>query len=145
MIIKFKHTYPYKYKLIEDVIVGIGIMDIPIDHPYIKLTPGGVLIIKKGYAWNGSSGLSIDPKTNHGASLVHDALYQLFRTELLPIEYRNMSDVIYRCLCLKAGMWPPRAWWSYYALDWFGAYSATPGREMYPRPELTVEFEDGAP
>jgi len=139
MKVKFKYTYPYKYKLTEDFVIEIGIMDITIDHPYIKLKDG-VLTIKKGYAWNGSSGLSIDTKTNHIASLVHDAMYQLFRLELLPIEYRNMSDIIYRSLCLKAGMITIRAYWSYYALKWFGAYSAKPGREMYPRPEVVLEI-----
>ena len=48
-------------------------------HGWVSIQPDGRLVIQKGYAWDGPSGPTIDTENFMRGSLVHDALYQLFR------------------------------------------------------------------
>ena len=67
----------YKYQLKETSTIAIDISpETPIDTEYITLDSQGNLTIKKGYAWDGPSGPTIDTLTFMRGSLVHDALYQ---------------------------------------------------------------------
>ena len=66
----------YKYQLYEDYAVMIGMIppdDVVTD--YIELNSDGLLTIRKGYAWDGPSGPTIDTLNFMRGSLVHDALY----------------------------------------------------------------------
>jgi hypothetical protein len=115
---KRKH---YKYTLQQDCAIKTKI------KPYaggtvgcLSITPEGRLKIKKGYVWDGPSGPTIDTWTFMRASLVHDALYQLIREGLLPLDSRVKADELLRKMCLEDGMSRMRAWWVYRAVRAFG-------------------------
>ena len=79
-----------------------GLAGIVIGHPYMKLS-SGFLTIRKGYAWDGASGVPDNPD-NMRASLFHDALYQLMRLGLLDRKYKDVADRLFRQICLQDGM-----------------------------------------
>jgi len=88
--------------------------------PYLHLTKNGILLISKGYAWDGASGPAWDTKSCIRGSCIHDALYQLLRLGLLPMEHKSAADLVYRRDCLEDGMHPSRAWWHWKAVDRYG-------------------------
>ena len=110
----------YKYQLVEPYIVDIPIKPtskISSPSEYIVLTTEGQLTIKKGYAWDGPSGPTIDTLNFMRGSLVHDALYQLMREELLDKEdCRELADRLLQTICKNDGMSSIRAWWVYKGL-----------------------------
>ena len=89
------------------------------DTVFVQLNGGGKMNIKKGYAWDGSSGPSIDTKENMFASLIHDALYQLMRRNegclggMTRYRFRRNADLIFYKLCRANDMSWPRAGWHY--------------------------------
>ena len=65
----------YKYQLKREYSQQIDIKpNRHVDMDFIILTMTGFLIIKKGYAWDGPSGPTIDTPNFMRGSLVHDAL-----------------------------------------------------------------------
>ena len=100
----------YKYQLKEDYSVEVNIRPSEdILSAFISLTTEGVLTVKKGYAWDGASGPTIDTKNSMRGSLVHDALYQLMREGLLSIDFRYQADRELKIKCIEDGMWKWRA------------------------------------
>lgn len=88
-----KHKKGFKYQLVEDYSTIISIKPhINITTPFISLSIDGLLIIKKGYAWDGCSGPAWDDKTNQTAGLIHDSLYQLERMGLIDRGSWRLSD-----------------------------------------------------
>lgn len=135
-MIKYRKLRFYKYQLVED---DETILQMPISEPiqteYITLIPTedfrSKLIIRKGYAWDGASGPGIDTKTNMRGALIHDALYQLMRSGLLPYNvYKNEADRIGQQICLEDGMIPFRAWLAYWLVRLFGL------RFCKPQPDI---------
>jgi len=59
-------------------------------------------------------------------SLVHDAIYQLLRMQLIDIRYRLEGDIELRRVCLEDGMCSFRAWYVYHSVRAFAAGSADP-------------------
>ena len=121
----------FKYQLAEDYMIpNTGLMlpgNVPVETTYITIWPTGSLLIKKHYAWDGPSGPTIDTKTFMRGSLVHDAIYQLIRMEILPMNpSREVADDLLYSICIEDGMWPVRAWWVYKALRWGGGPAADP-------------------
>ena len=118
--IKYKGGYKYqlaiKYKQYLDF--GNNAI-IPITTDYISIHDNNILIIQKGYAWDGPSGPTIDTKNFMKGSLVHDALYQLMRQGYL-LEYKEYADKLLRQMCVVDGMSRFRAWYIYHALKLFG-------------------------
>lgn len=88
---------------------------INIDHNYtaVQLLLDGHLTIFPGYAWDGASGPTLDTPSSIRGSLVHDALYQLIRTQQLPPEMKTIADNLFEKLIKEDGMWGIRArvWW----------------------------------
>lgn len=66
----------------------------PGGNDFVFLTLDGLLVIKRGYAWDGASGPAINTKDFIRASLVHDALYQLIREGVLTADDRKDADAI---------------------------------------------------
>lgn len=123
-MIKYKEGY--KYQLAEDYTVEVPISNWDIDTGYIKLTKTGHLTIKRGYAWDGPSGPTIDTHDFMRGALVHDALYQLMReTDLHKNTYREIADRTMRWMCQEDGMGWFRAWYCYYAVRFFGDKAAS--------------------
>lgn len=111
MKIFYQDLHQYKYRLTRDVTRYIGIHpQEDIETGYIKLTTGGLLTIKVGYAWDGATGAK-DTKTILPASLIHDALCQLCNAGLLEAIYRERVDMLLREICKEDGMIPARRWW----------------------------------
>ena len=88
----------YKYTLIEDVTVFVGILGTAIDTNWFTLSIDGFLTIKAGYAWDGCTGM-IDTNSNMEAGLVHDCLYQMLREALIP-NYKTIA-LLDHSKCLK--------------------------------------------
>ena len=60
---RIKYKSGYKYQLAEDYVVVLPIpySDYDIECDYLALSGTGVLRIRKGYAWDGPSGPTIEP------------------------------------------------------------------------------------
>ncbi len=121
----------YKYQLTESYIAYI-----PIQPPqdviteYIVLYKTGKIWIRKGYAWDGPSGPTIDTLNFMRGSLVHDALYQLMRGEYLDKnQYRKAADQLLQKICIEDGMTTLRAWWVYQGVRIGGDPAADPANK----------------
>ncbi len=119
----------YKYQLVKDYLHQLPeefVMKFPeIETDYLWLGESGLLIIKKGYAWDGPSGPTIDTKNFMRGSLVHDALYQLIRLgKLNKNTHRIFADRELYFICLEDGMWWARACVVYYSVRVLGNPSA---------------------
>lgn len=116
--ITYKDGYKYQlytdYEVLTDIRLSACIGD------WIVLSADGLLSIKKGYAWDGPSGPTIDTKDFMRGSLVHDALYQLMREDKLPLSCRDNADRILRDICIEDGMFRVQAWAVYLGVRVFG-------------------------
>ncbi|WP_332307024.1 DUF1353 domain-containing protein [Vibrio sp. HENC-03] len=68
----------------------------------------------------------MDTKNILKASLVHDALYQLMREEVLPQSSREQADRLLPQICLEHGMSNFRATYIYYGVRVFGGCFSKP-------------------
>jgi len=118
----------YKYQLIKRYALKIDLKpDHDIKTDYITLTEKGKLTIKKGYAWDGPSGPTVDTLNFMRGSLVHDALYQLMREQHLDNgERREQADRLLQKMCKQDGMSSARAWWVYQGVRLGGGPAADP-------------------
>lgn len=131
----------YKYQLVSDYSISVDIKP-PLNAytDYIDLTIEGDLLIKKGYAWDGPSGPTLDTRNFMRGSMVHDALYQLMRDGHLKKEVaREPADRLLQEMCKEDGMSALRAWWVYKGLHWFGDPAADPSntRPFIEAPKLS--------
>lgn len=133
-MISYKRRRRYRYNLHSDFQYQTDLdIENPGDLGKLEITSQGKLIIRKGYSWDGPSGPSIDTKNFMQGSLIHDALYQLMREEILPQNARERADEILREICLEDGMSKFRAWYVYRAVRVGGASSAKPDLLQAPR------------
>lgn len=137
MVKCIQYNSGYKYQLKKEYIIPLAIRpENDITTEYVELTKDGILSIKKGYAWDGPSGPTIDTKTFMRGSLVHDALYQLMRIQpkQFPKEiFREQADNILKTICIEDGMWHLRAWWVHLGVLWFADPAADPSSERPPQ------------
>ncbi len=123
---KYRKTKGYKYILEEEFRVFIEIEE-PAWNNYISLDRG-FLIIRKGYAWDGSSvplkklwrPIFDSDKYCKKASIVHDCLCQLMRESLLPKTFKEYADQFYKQMCIEGGMSKRQAGLRYWVLRKFG-------------------------
>ena len=124
----------YKYQLHREYAVKTDILPaVYRDLDYLVLALDGMLTIRKGYAWDGPSGPTIDTKNFMRGSLVHDALYQLMREKVLdPAVWREPADRLLREMCREDGMSAARAWWVYQGVRLGGEKATRPrgGRDL---------------
>ncbi len=115
----------FKYQLKQDILIstGITISDEILDS-FITLGVNGELSIRKGYAWDGASGPTIDGEKNMVPSIVHDALYELMRKCLLHIRFRKQVDKLFYKMCLDRGMNKYRAKVYFWAVRRFGKFTS---------------------
>lgn len=115
-----KYRSGYKYQLHEDFEIQVSIKPEKEEEEkkehYVNLDTDGKLTIKKGYAWDGPSGPTIDTATFMRGALVHDALYQLMREERIDRSHREAADDELKKILLKDGMFRLRAWWVHRAV-----------------------------
>ena len=125
---KIQYRSGYKYQLVEEYSLTVSVTPddaVKVDE-FIDLSTEGVLVIKKGYAWDGPSGPTIDTKNFMRGSLVHDALYQLMREGQLPASRREDADKVLRKICRADGMSAFRAWYVYHSVRTFGGAAIKP-------------------
>lgn len=146
-MIKYKEGY--KYQLYETYAVKTGIEGFSCKTDFLHLFSDGTLVIYKGYAWDGATGVP-DFKFMLRASLVHDALYQLIRLGLLPTCMKKKADVLFSAVCkesalslYKDSMLPDHILHTmvehacsvlYKGVEWFGSYGLGPEREIIEAP-----------
>lgn len=120
----------YRFVLAEEYSANTGIRPArPIVTDFIKLYSSGMLILAKGYAWNGASGPAVNTKSTIRASAEHDAFYQLIRLGLLHYDFKRLADARLRHCMLEDGANPVRAWYFQQAVKYFGYSSAVPSGE----------------
>jgi hypothetical protein len=130
--IKYRKIDSYKYQLMDRYVHDTQWAlpkGLETGGKWVTLSKTGRLTIKKGYAWDGPSGPTIDTPNFMRGSLVHDALYQLMREKLLKQNKRKPADVLLWMICLKDGMSRPRADYVYHAVRTFGGGSARPPKK----------------
>jgi len=136
-----KYKSKYKYQLDEEYQVKVSVIPeeyAQIKH-YVELNTEGMLVIKKGYAWDGPSGPTWDTPSFMRGSLVHDALYQILRNKFLEKKWekwrkeaRKEADKELRRICREDGMSRIRAWYVYQAVSRWGGRAADPGSRKKP-------------
>lgn len=107
--IPIRYKRGYDYHLLADAVFYTGIRpdhDIVADFYEIRTT--GVIIAKKGYAWDGSTGVP-DTRYCMAASLLHDIICQAVQEGRLHKRWKLTGDFEYYALSRRNGMWPPRA------------------------------------
>ena len=119
---RYSKCSKYKYRLHQPILVEIEIYGYEIDLPFFKLQPDGLLILRKGYCWNGSN-YSIDYKSRT-ASAVHDAGYQLMREGCIEKSHRKYIDQVYKEILIIKGLWVWHANFRYNMLRKLGGTSA---------------------
>ncbi len=123
----YRKTNTYKYVTEKDAVITLPNSFFgPISHGEYLTIKGGVLIIKKGYRWDGPSGISLDTKSFMRGSLFHDALYQLLREGVFSIDLRKAADKLLIAHCKKDKMNWFRRQYVYAALRIGGRSSARP-------------------
>jgi hypothetical protein len=77
---KITYQAGYKYLLMKSVTFFTDVYPSQaIQTPFICLDSDGTLTIKRGYAWDGPSGPTVDTRNFMRGSLAHDSLYQMMR------------------------------------------------------------------
>lgn len=135
--IQYRSLHGAKYVLTASYLVGTGVLDHTARTEFIDLTPDGVIVVSAGYAWDGPSGPTFDTLSFMRGSLVHDAIYQLIRMELIPPEEKAQADNLLRSFCRADGMGKMRAWYVYNAVRFMSGDAAKPGSQK-PREILSA-------
>lgn len=99
----------YKYQLAQEYSLQTPIKGTHIEDEYFLLLDDGLLTIRKGYAWDGASGPTIDTKSSMRASLVHDVFCQVMRDKRLAFIWQNHVNRLFYTHCVEDGMWKWRA------------------------------------
>ena len=127
-----KYKEGYKYQLAEDYQLLTSIMPKEgTGNDFVWLGKSGLLVVKKGYAWDGPSGPTFDTRDAMRGSLVHDAFYQLMREGFLPKERRADADQVFLECLLADGMLPIRAA-AWFAGVRLGAGAAADASSIHP-------------
>ena len=133
--IRYRELGSYKYQLVDSYAHETEwTLPAAIESPgrWVKMSKTGRLTLKRGYAWDGPSGPTIDTPSFMRGSLVHDGLYQLIRQRLLPGNKRKPADVLLWLICIEDGMSRTRADYVYHAVRAFGGSAARPPRKPQP-------------
>ena len=116
----------YKYQVTRDITLRLAHIR-PANHIrtlYLFLDEEGRLTVSAGYAWDGPSGPTLDTPDFMAASLLHDALYQMFRQGLLPRSLRLAADLEMRDQARADGMSPQRQFVTRRGVSRFAAFAA---------------------
>ena len=117
----------FKYQLVRMELFRTSLRpskDISI--PYITLGTKGLMVLDRGYAWDGASGPTIDTDNTMRGSAYHDAAYQLMRLELLRPHWRGVADEELGVILRASGMSKLRSKLWVRGLDIFGRPAADP-------------------
>lgn len=116
-----RYTSGFKYQLAEDFYIQTDIRpEVPARFLFVELNTEGMLLIRKGWAWDGASGPTWDSQSSRVAAMVHDALYGLIKRELLAKHHKDAADKLFYDLLIEGGMWKWRAKLWYDGVKEFG-------------------------
>ncbi len=124
MKITYRDLPKWKYQLLHDWYTATNMVGFNIKNPMFTLRPDGFLEVKRGYAWDGPSGPTIDTKTFMRASVVHDVLYQCLREGKLPPSKRKLADQELVRYAKMDGMNPIRRSYAFWSLRVFAGRAA---------------------
>lgn len=124
MQITYRDLPVWKYQLLETWYTDTKVKGFTINNPMLDLYDTGRLVVRRGYAWDGPSGPTIDTKTFMRASVVHDVLYQLLREGKLPPSYRKLADQELIRYAKLDGMNSIRRFYAYWSLRVFAGGAA---------------------
>ena len=124
---KYQKIHKYKYRLETQLVIKTSIRSQRINHKLFSLTPDGIFTIHAGYLWDGVSGPTWDTLSTMRAGLVHDALYQAIRLELLLLYFKPLVDTLFYDIMIEDKVWPFRAKYFHFAVREFGHNSCIPG------------------
>lgn len=113
---KYILTDPQEYRLKMPMVC-------PVETPWYRLESNAVYV-KRGYAWDGASGPTVDTQNSMRATLLHDVLYQAMREGHLPKRYRRKADAKFRRILKTDGMEFLRRWAWWYGVRLFGKSAA---------------------
>ena len=115
----------YKYQTYYDYTIQTQMFGFSVEAYWYKLTPDGILWIRRGYAWDGASGPTIDTEDTIINSLIHDVFYQMMREGQLPEDpcFHIANNELKR-IGIRSGMWTWRANMWKNAVEKFGSSSA---------------------
>jgi hypothetical protein len=130
-----KYTKGYKYQLDSDYTIMLPdrFKNYGFVSPFIYLN-AGQMTIRAGYAWDGASGPTFDSKNSMRGSLVHDAIYQCIRSELLPRDFKADADQLLYDICVADGMLKARAWLWKRAVMRFGLSAVIQNKDILVAP-----------
>lgn len=129
---KYQDIKKYKYKLANTFIIQTPILNKGFKHKFFILKDNGLLVIIIGYLWDGVSGPTWDTKSTMIPGLVHDALYQAIRLELLPLSLKQLTDSFFYDLMIKHKVCKLRATYFYKTVHYFGKSSCIPSNIHIP-------------
>ena len=131
-----KYSKGHKYQLREDAWFKTNFIGFHAELNYITLYEDGWVYVRKGYAWDGPSGPTLDTKSTLRGSVLHDVLYQLIRFEALPRDARIKADAEALKRWLQDKMWKVRAYVWTKLLNKHAATAAHPDhkRKTYTAP-----------
>jgi hypothetical protein len=116
-----KYGSGFKYQLTENFTIQTAIYpEATVEWLFVTLHDTGLLEIRKGWAWDGPSGCTLDTRDSMIAALVHDALYALMQRQLLSWRWRIDADQLFHALLIENGMWSWRARYWYRAVRELG-------------------------
>ena len=122
----------YKYQLETDVEFRMPVefnkFAIAIETDYYKFAYP-TLTVKRGYAWDGTSGPTPNLKSSKRASLVHDVIYQMIAENGMHYDVREHADQWFSTLLKDDGMWKPLRFIYWLAVHVFGS---GPARTINP-------------
>lgn len=128
----------YRYQVYKDFTIQTKMTGYSVEHPFFSLRPDGLLIIRRGYAWDGASGLlTMQTQSNKRSSLVHDVFYQMLRAGLLPHNpCFHLANEELRRISIEDGMFKFRANYFFAAVERFGdAYAAVQPDKVFTAPK----------
>ena len=137
----------YKYQLHDTYAILVGIRpEVSVKTRYLSISMAGKLHIQQGYAWDGPSGPTWDTKSSMRGSLVHDALYQLLRMELLDHKWKSKIDLLFERILIEDGMWAWRAriWYRGVATLAEGATLPANQKEVHTAPAGEPKYLGGS-
>jgi hypothetical protein len=125
----------YKYQLTRNHEEQLAYIRPPHDilTPWVDLYASGLLVLKFGYASDGSSGPTVQTKNTFRGSFVHDGLFQLIRLGLLGPDYFDPANRELHRILLEDGMSRIRAWWWLEGVQRFGKPFSDPANKTPDR------------
>lgn len=122
--ISYRDLPTWKYQLETTWFYKTSIKGVAFKEDFFRLDLDGLLVVLRGYCWDGPSGPTLDTKDFMRGSLVHDVFYQAIRLKLLPSSARKAADLELDKLLKEDGMFWFRRKYVYYALRAFAAGAA---------------------